>query len=356
MSFLEIKGLRKSFDKFLAVDHLDLAVKKGEFVSLLGPSGCGKTTTLQMIAGFINPTSGDIRINGTSILKEKPEKRGMGIVFQSYALFPHMTVAGNVSFGLEMRGMNRSDIRKRVSETLDMVRLDGLEMRYPSELSGGQRQRVAIARALAIRPEVLLLDEPMSNLDAKLRSEMHIELRAIQRQLGITTILVTHDQIEAMTMSDRIAVMYGGKIVQYDEPFSTYENPTSYFVSNFLGKTNALSGQVISYEGGVYTIQLQETQVQVASDDTSLKSQVSVYIRPEKIQLVPSNQGRLSGRVVTQLFLGDHWVLEIETLQAMLRVSVPNVGFFKIQENQSIGLNWDDRDMRVLSQEYSHDN
>lgn len=354
VSFLEIKSLRKEFDQFLAVEQLDLAVEKGEFVSLLGPSGCGKTTTLQMIAGFISPTSGDICIDGHSILNQKPEKRGMGVVFQSYALFPHMTVAENVRFGLEMRGMKSSESSKRIGETLDMVRLHGLDARYPRELSGGQRQRVAIARALAIRPEVLLLDEPMSNLDAKLRSEMHIELRAIQRQMGITTILVTHDQTEAMTMSDRIAVMHDGKIVQYEQPHSAYEYPSSYFVSNFLGKTNTLPGQVIAQQGKTSTVQLQEIQVQVACDDIALRSQVNVYIRPEKIRLVPSDQGRIRGRVATRLFLGDHWVLEVDTIQAMMRVSVPNVGSFMVEEQQQIGLDWDDADMRILNQEHSH--
>ena len=351
MSFLEISGLRKAFDQFVAVDHLDLQVEKGEFVSLLGPSGCGKTTTLQMIAGFLAPSGGDIRVNGHSILAQKPEKRGMGIVFQSYALFPHMTVAENIRFGLEMRGRDRAACKQQVGEALEMVRLQGLEARYPRELSGGQRQRVAIARALVIRPEVLLLDEPMSNLDAKLRSEMHIELRAIQRQLGTTTILVTHDQTEAMTMSDRIAVMHGGRIVQFDEPHAAYEHPVSAFASNFLGKTNTLPGRVTQQRDGTCTVALQGLDVQVACDGHTLASEVDVYIRPEKIHFGPSDTARLSGRVVTRLFLGERWVLEVDTPLGVIRVTVPNVGEQVAQEGSVVGLNWADADLRVLDRE-----
>jgi len=354
VSFLEIRGLRKEFDDFIAVEHLDLQVEKGEFVSLLGPSGCGKTTTLQMIAGFLTPTRGDIRVAGSSVLEQRPEKRGMGIVFQSYALFPHMTVEENVRFGLEMRGVDRPTCKKRVAEVLDMVRLEGRDTRYPRELSGGQRQRVAIARALVIRPEVLLLDEPMSNLDAKLRSEMHIELRAIQRQLGTTTILVTHDQTEAMTMSDRIAVMHGGRIVQFDKPHTAYEHPASAFISDFLGKTNALRGRVLQWREGCCDVRLEEISVTVSCDAPLPTDEVSVYIRPEKIRLVPAGRGRLDAVVLTRLFLGDHWMLEVETGLGVMRVTVPNVGAFDIDEGGRAGLEWDDANLRVLGRERDH--
>jgi putative spermidine/putrescine transport system ATP-binding protein len=356
VSFLEISGLRKEFDDFVAVEHLNLQVEKGEFISLLGPSGCGKTTTLQMIAGFLEPSGGDILLKGRSILGQKAEKRGMGIVFQSYALFPHMSVAGNIGFGLEMRGVSRDECKRRIGEALEMVRLQGREARFPCELSGGQRQRVAIARALVIQPEVLLLDEPMSNLDAKLRSEMHIELRAIQRRLGTTTILVTHDQTEAMTMSDRIAVMHGGRIVQCDEPHFAYEYPVSAFVSNFLGKTNMLPGRIMQQRGGTCAVQLEGAVVQVACGTRTLASDVDVYMRPEKFRLADSNTARLSGRVVTRLFLGEHWVLEVDTSWGRIRVTVPNVGAAAAREGDVVGLTWDDADWRVLDRESTNGN
>ena len=204
MAFLSLEALSKRFGAHAAVDGLTLAVEKGEFISLLGPSGCGKTTTLQMIAGFVEPTSGAIRLEGRDLLAVKPARRGLGIVFQSYALFPHMTVAENVGFGLEMQGVAAAERTRRVSETLELVGLGAFAGRHPRQMSGGQQQRVALARALVIRPQILLLDEPLSNLDAKLREEMQIELRQIQRTVGTTTILVTHDQAEAMALSDRV--------------------------------------------------------------------------------------------------------------------------------------------------------
>src|SRR5215813_5512145 len=244
MPFLELDKLTKRFGDQLAVDGLSLVVDKGEFVTLLGPSGCGKTTTLQMIAGFADVTSGNVRLEGRDLLAVKPARRGLGIVFQSYALFPHMTAGANVAFGLEMQGVGRAERDARVREALALVGLAGLAERYPRRLSGGQQQRVALARALVIRPRILLLDEPLSNLDAKLREGMQIELRQIQRTLGTTTILVTHDQNEAMSLSDRIVVMSQGRIEQIGTPQETYERPASAFVSQFLGKTNDFAGHI----------------------------------------------------------------------------------------------------------------
>ncbi|MEX0760050.1 MAG: ABC transporter ATP-binding protein, partial [Tistlia sp.] len=245
MAFLELKGLTKRFGEVTAVEDFDLSVERGEFVSLLGPSGCGKTTTLQMIAGFEQPTAGSIVLEGRDLVGVKARDRGIGMVFQSYALFPHMTVADNVAFGLEMRKVAPAERRRRVEEVLALVHLEPQRDRYPRAMSGGQRQRVALARALVIEPEILLLDEPLSNLDAKLREEMQLELRGIQQRMGVTTVLVTHDQTEAMALSDRIAVMQHGRLVQVAGPLEAYEHPRSDFVSSFLGKTNRLEGRIV---------------------------------------------------------------------------------------------------------------
>lgn len=351
MSFLTLSGLAKAFGSFHAVENLSLEVERGEFLSLLGPSGCGKTTTLQMIAGFVEPTRGRIVLHGRDITALRPEKRGMGVVFQSYALFPHMTVAGNIGFGLEMRGVTAAERGRRIDEALELVRLGGLGQRYPKELSGGQRQRVAIARALAIRPEVLLLDEPMSNLDAKLREDMHIELRAIQRQLGITTILVTHDQVEAMTMSDRIAVMHGGRIVQLATPFEAYERPQSAFASGFLGKTNSLAGVVEKTNARCCEVRLGDTLAHVPHEGRQVGREVQVYVRPEKIRLGRSGDGGIPGTVHNRLFLGNHWMLEIDSALGRLRVSQPNLGETPPAEGAVVSVLWHDQDLRVLASE-----
>ncbi len=238
---LQLASLTKRFGALTAVDAIDLTVAPGEFVTLLGPSGCGKTTTLNMIAGFIAPDAGTIRLQGRSVESLPPFRRDLGLVFQDYALFPHMTVAENVGFGLRMRRVPREAIARRVAEALDLVQLRGLDERRPLQLSGGQRQRVALARALVIRPAMLLLDEPLSNLDLKLREEMRVEISALQRQLGIATVFVTHDQGEALTMSDRIAVMREGRVEQIGTPGDIYERPSTRFVAGFIGTANLIS-------------------------------------------------------------------------------------------------------------------
>ncbi len=353
MSFLSIKGLGKRFGSFVAVDKLDLDVERGEFISLLGPSGCGKTTTLQMVAGFIEPTHGTISVDGKDITSLRAEKRGMGVVFQSYALFPHMTVEQNVAFGLEMRGMTGQQLQARIAETISLVRLDGLGKRYPRELSGGQRQRVAIARALAIRPEVLLLDEPMSNLDAKLREEMHIEMRSIQRHLNITTVLVTHDQVEAMTMSDRIAVMHGGRIAQLDTPYNAYEHPASNFASAFLGKTNRLVAEAQPGTDVQGRVKVGANTLETAP--YRLQGQVHAYIRPEKIHVQAAGGDGLAGRIQTKLFLGSMWMLEVETELGVLRVNAANREPITLGEGDPVTLSWNTNDVQVLpAQEPAH--
>jgi len=245
MARLEIEGLSKHFGASVAVQEVSLDVRDGEFVMLLGPSGCGKTTTLRMIAGFIAPTAGHVRLDGKDITALPPWKRNTGMVFQSYALFPHLTVAENVAFGLEMRNVAKPDLAPRVSEALRLVRLGGLDERLPRQLSGGQQQRVALARALVIRPDVLLLDEPLSNLDAKLRETVRVEIRELQHKLGITTVMVTHDQEEALIMADRLVVMSEGSVRQVGSQRDLYERPADRFVAGFVGRSNLLPGRVI---------------------------------------------------------------------------------------------------------------
>jgi putative spermidine/putrescine transport system ATP-binding protein len=244
MADLSLNGLSKHYGDFFAVREVSLQIADGEFLVLLGPSGCGKTTTLRMVAGFIEPSAGHVRLAGQDVTLLPPWKRNAGMVFQSYALFPHMTVAQNVAFGLEMRKLNRADIGRRVEETLALVRLGGYGGRLPRQLSGGQQQRVALARALAIRPDVLLLDEPLSNLDAKLRQEVRVEIRELQRKLGLTTVMVTHDQEEALTMADRLVVMNEGSVRQVGSQRDLYERPADRFVAGFVGRTTFLAGAV----------------------------------------------------------------------------------------------------------------
>lgn len=354
MSSLSLRALSKSYGPVQAVRGVDLDVREGEFLSLLGPSGCGKTTTLQMVAGFVPPTTGSIVVDGQDLTSIAPEKRDMGVVFQSYALFPHMNVAQNIGFGLEMRRVERGELKRRVEEALAMVRLAGLGGRYPSELSGGQRQRVAIARALAIRPRVLLLDEPMSNLDAKLRGEMHVELRSLQRRLGITAILVTHDQVEAMTMSDRIAVMTNGGIAQLGTPQEVYDRPASQFASSFLGHTNVLSGRIESRIADEATVRVGPTsfRARVAKDQAG--PEIAVFVRPERLRLGSPDQATLRGCVSTRLFLGGSWIYEIETELGMLRITQQNTGTVQPEEGETIGVSWNAEDLRVIATEHSH--
>ncbi|MGD0267362.1 MAG: ABC transporter ATP-binding protein [Candidatus Methylomirabilota bacterium] len=286
---VELRSIVKRFGSHVAVDHFNLTVEKGELLSLLGPSGCGKTTTLRIIAGFVEPDEGEVLVMGENISSRPPHQRDMGMVYQSYALFPHMTVFDNVAYGLRMRKMARDKIEERVASVLELVHLRQMAERHPNQLSGGQQQRVALARAIAIEPKVLLLDEPLSNLDAKLRREMQVELRDLQRRLGITTIYVTHDQEEALTLSDRIVVMNSGRVMQIGEPHAIYRHPANSFVSNFIGITNILRGRIAEVSpGGNRAVFVSEgglrCTVVLDCAQEGLSEGVSAAIRPEQVQ------------------------------------------------------------------------
>ena len=344
MSFLVLDRLTKKFGEHTAVDGLSLAVEQGEFVSLLGPSGCGKTTTLQMIAGFVDATSGTATLEGRDLLAIRPSARGLGIVFQSYALFPHMTAAQNVAFGLEMRNVPAAERATRVAETLKLVGLAQFAERYPRKMSGGQQQRVALARALVIRPRILLLDEPLSNLDAKLREEMQIELRQIQRSVGTTTILVTHDQAEAMALSDRIVVMNAGRVEQIARPHEAYERPASAFVANFLGKTNVLAARAGSDNGAaVALIGDGRWPVEKVTGGNELR----VSVRPEKISFIDAAACSIGGRIATRIFQGNHWLYQVDTPCGLVTVIRQNSGEAAPAEGEAVRLTWRAEDMAV---------
>jgi putative spermidine/putrescine transport system ATP-binding protein len=304
MSFLELTGVRKAFGATVAVEDFNLAAERGEFVSFLGPSGCGKTTTLRMIAGFERPTAGRIAIDGNDITWASPNQRNVGMVFQSYALFPNMTVASNVGFGLKVRKRKPDQIKKRVSELLELINLPDKGDRYPWQLSGGQQQRVALARALAFEPQVLLLDEPLSALDAKIRVALRLEIRQIQRQLGITTVYVTHDQEEALSLSDRVVVMSEGRMEQVGTPFEIYNFPATPFVASFVGQLNLLPGKIVDPKAGTLTIAGQNVHVSRPFEMAAGRS-VNLALRPEMASLgTDGGENRLRGEVVDVSFLG----------------------------------------------------
>ncbi|KSV74718.1 hypothetical protein N183_22895 [Sinorhizobium sp. Sb3] len=314
---VQFENVRKSFGSFVAVDNLNLNIERGKFVTLLGPSGCGKSTTLRMLGGFETPTSGRILLSGRDVTQVPPNRRNVNIVFQDYALFPHMTVAKNIAFGLELKGRDNRQIQKRVSELLELVQLQELASRLPSELSGGQRQRVALMRALAPDPDVLLLDEPLSALDAKLRQTMQVELKAIQEQTGKTFMFVTHDQEEALTMSDTIVVMNNGRIEQMGDPATLYNQPGSAFVATFLGETNLLRSDVVGTEAGEAAVRWNGVTIKTSAGALSPKPGDAIYVvlRPEAIQCSarePSVPNRVQGRIRQRVFKGNHTSLKVE--------------------------------------------
>jgi len=325
MSHVILKALTKKFGDFTAVNAIDLEIPRGSFTTLLGPSGCGKTTTLRMIAGFIQPTSGEILISGKAQQNIPADQRPTSIVFQDYALFPHMTVFENVAYGPRAHKVNKADIPKRVAEALRLVGMEEYPKRYPKELSGGQQQRVALARSLVLKPEVLLMDEPLSNLDAKLRISIRNEIKELQSQLGITTIYVTHDQEEALAMSDEIAVMDQGVIKQLDDPQSIYYRPVDRFVADFIGEANLLDGRIVSISNHHAECQIEtgdSFRVHLGEQTTAFRTgdAVTLILRPEAITLTQANveNNTLPGEIIRSVFLGStvrYWVkLGSETL------------------------------------------
>jgi putative spermidine/putrescine transport system ATP-binding protein len=316
-SFIHFDAVSKSFGTMKVVDDLDFHVGRGEFVSLLGPSGSGKTTLLMMLAGFEAPSSGALLVDGTRVERLPAHKRNMGVVFQNYALFPHMTIAENVAFPLKMRGVGRAERDSRVSRALDLVRLGHLKERKPSQLSGGQQQRIALSRALVYEPKVVLMDEPLSALDKQLREHMQLEIRELHRKLGLTVIFVTHDQGEALTMSDRVAVLNLGKIEQLDTPSGLYDRPRTRFVAEFIGETNLLEGRLEACADGVARVALAlGPTISCRTDLTpTAGASVLVSVRPERLHL-GDNSARANSlpvRVEDEVYHGDHVRLHLSS-------------------------------------------
>lgn len=339
--FLSIRGLTKRYAGFTAVDNLDLDVPKGELVAFLGPSGCGKTTSLRMIAGLVPATAGQIVVGGQDLTTVATHRRDMGLVFQSYALFPHMNVAKNVAFGLEMRKVPRDEIARRVKEAIALVHLSGKEEHRPAQLSGGQQQRVALARALVIRPSILLFDEPLSNLDAKLRDEMRNEIRDIQKRLGITAIFVTHDQSEALTMCDKVVVMNQGRLEQLGTPVDLYERPKTAFVASFVGRTNRL--KAVAKDG------VAEFAGLSIAAPAGLSGPVEVMVRPHRVALTPSTDSEgVAGTVMRAIFAGDILQYDVEVAGQTVSVELATRGGETVlAPGTAVALSWRPQDVFV---------
>ena len=359
-AFVEFSQVGKSFDGHTrAVENFSLQVAAGEFVTLLGPSGCGKTTCLKMLAGFEHPTEGEIFLKGRPVSDIKAHKRNIGLVFQNYALFPHLTVAGNLAFPLQVRGLSAERIREQVEKALDMVQLQGFAERYPGQMSGGQQQRAAIARALVFEPDMVLMDEPLGALDRRLREEMQYEIRRLQQRLKVTMVYVTHDQGEAMAMSDRVAVMSGGRVQQIASPEELYEEPERTFVANFIGENNLLEGRVTECNSGTCRVDIGGGEngaalVEAFPVTVDAKGQrTHLAIRPERIAVNPPEgvyPNMLDADVQDMIFMGDHLRLHTQLLGRMpFVVKIPNiVGHGAVLPGDKVKLGWLLTDCRAL--------
>ncbi len=328
---VELRALCKRFEEVVAVDAIDLDVTPGEFFSLLGPSGCGKTTTLRLVAGFERPSSGDVLLDGVSLAAVPPDRRNVNTVFQSYALFPHLDVLDNVCFGMRYQKVAKAERRRRAREALELVELGDLAKRRPNQLSGGQQQRVALARALVLRPSVLLLDEPLGALDAKIRRQLRIELKALQEEVGTTFIFVTHDQEEALSMSDRIAVMNRGRVDQVGTPREVYEDPATLFVADFLGVANVMEVEARPGEGGACAVRVGEVELRAACGELGTRGAASVVVRPERLEVMPHDApGRencLPGMIDRTVFVGSNLQVMVRLATGtLLQASIPNDG------------------------------
>tara|TARA_B100000579_G_scaffold397182_1_gene376552 strand:- start:539 stop:1627 length:1089 start_codon:yes stop_codon:yes gene_type:complete len=353
--FVVFDKIDKSYDgEALVVKNLNLNIAKGEFVTMLGPSGSGKTTTLMMLAGFETPTNGEIYLQGKAISKIPPYDRQIGMVFQNYALFPHMTVQENLSFPLEVRKLAKSDIKEKVSKALDMVELGDFGSRFPAQLSGGQQQRVALARALVFEPQLVLMDEPLGALDKNLREQMQYEIKHIHDRIGITVVYVTHDQSEALTMSNRIAVFNDGVVQQLSTPDVLYEKPENSFVAKFIGENNTLNGTVKEINENICTVDLDNNHgsvkaLKVNVSDVGDKTQLS--IRPERVTIDNSNsdQNNFKGKILELIYLGDHIRARLDVCgNNEFIVKVPNEGSFSHKEGDILNLSWNSDDVRAL--------
>ena len=322
---IRLESLVKSFGDVVAVDGIDLDMPPGEFFTMVGPSGCGKTTTLRMIAGFERPTSGRILLDGEDVAQTPPHRRNVNTVFQSYALFPHLNVADNVAFGLKYKKVTKAERATMVAEALSLVQLTGFERRKPGQLSGGQQQRVALARALVLRPRVLLLDEPLGALDARLRKDLQVELKTLQESLGITFVFVTHDQEEALTMSDRVAVMNGGRVEQSGPPQEMYEEPATLFVADFLGVSNLVGAEAAGQDGKACVLKVGDVSLRAAQGDVGARGAVKAMIRPERVRIEPQGskgENRLPGLVEHLVFLGSFREVRVRLLGGALVTAV----------------------------------
>lgn len=347
---VQLVDLVKEYDGVNVVDHISLDVIEGEFITFLGSSGCGKTTTLRMISGFEEPTSGDILISGQHVLDKYPHERDVNTVFQSYALFPHMNIYDNIAFGLKMKKMDKSEIKKRVTEALELVQLKGFETRKPNQMSGGQKQRVAIARALVNRPKVLLLDEPLGALDLKLRKQMQVELKHLQKKLGLTFIYVTHDQEEALTMSDRIAVMNAGKIDQIGTAEEIYELPQTKFVADFIGETNMFEGTILrKIDEKTYMADIYGFEIPIESNNSKPGDHICLTVRPERIHMngtsSPILQAVIKARLKEVIYIGSI-LKSVFVLENGKEIIVTNqAGSFDYKQdfadNEEVSLSWD---------------